>query len=387
MKNALVILTAIVLANCGDATMPGADRHYIDVATGGQHTCAIAEDLSAYCWGRGADGELGTGTTSDEMFPAAVNTTLRFKKITAGAAHTCAIATDDRAYCWGWNVFYQIGDSTTTQRLTPSPVAFDLKYKDISAGDHHTCGVTTDSKVYCWGYNRFGQAGNGSTQVTIYPVQVTNDLRAATVSAGGHHTCTISNAGGAYCWGSNEMGQLGIGSDRAFSADPTAVVGGAQFGMVDAGSDHTCAVDIALLAYCWGDNEFGQLGDQGVWRNGLAGPATPVRVFNFENVESISAGTDHTCAINGNGRMWCWGRGTYGQLAIGTSSDHAVAQPVVFQPGVQNQTDYLRFVKAATGGLTHACGLGEGVVFCWGNGRRGELGSRTMFVSLPQRVE
>jgi alpha-tubulin suppressor-like RCC1 family protein len=386
MKKAWIMIAA--LCACGDATMPGADRHYSELVTGGSHTCAIADNGDAYCWGMGSDGQLGTGDTQNRMFPTRVNTSLQFKKITAGVAHTCGIAGDDRAYCWGWNVFYQMGDSSTTQRLTPSPVAFNFSYRDIAAGAYHTCAATLDSlKVYCWGYNRFGQAGNGTTQVTIYPVQITGDLRATSLTGGGDHSCAIAAAGGAYCWGSNESGQLGIGSDVQFVTQATPVVAGAQFSSIDAGQNHTCAVSLTRLAYCWGGNEFGQIGDAGVWRPGLAGPGSPAQVFELTDVGSISAGVNHTCAVDGGGRMWCWGRGSFGQLAIGTLRNHSVAQPVVFQPGIQNQTDYLSFSKAAAGGATHSCGLGEGTAFCWGSGRNGELGSRTTYVTIPQRVE
>lgn len=386
MKKSLLAV-AVMCASCGDPSMPGADRHYIDVATGGLHTCAIADNNQAYCWGRGADGELGTGTTTNQMFPAAVNTTLKFKQITTGAAHTCAIGMDDLVYCWGWNVFYQLGDSTTTSRLTPQPIAFGLRFKQISAGAYHTCGITSDSKVYCWGYNRFGQNGNGTTQVTIYPVQVTGNLRAAFVTGGGQHTCAIATAGGAYCWGSNELGQLGIGSDKPFVTDPASVVGGVEFTSIDGGENHTCAIDRRALPSCWGYNEFGQIGDAAPWRPGLAGPASPVAVILLTDVTSISAGVNHTCAIDTTGRTWCWGRGTYGQLAVGSTQDYSTRQPVVFQPRLQNTSDRLVFTKLATGGATHACALGEGSVYCWGSGRSGELGSRTTYVTTPQRVD
>jgi alpha-tubulin suppressor-like RCC1 family protein len=385
--NRVILLCLLLLIACGDATTPGGDRHYIDLAIGGRHSCAIAQGGAAYCWGRGADGELGTASSADEQFPTAVSTTLKFKQITAGVTHTCALAEDDRAYCWGSNIFYQLGDSTGASHNAPNPVAFNLRYKQISAGDYHTCGITLQNDVFCWGYNRFGQAGNGTTQVTIYPLEVRGDFEARVISGGGHHTCAIAVAGGAYCWGSNDVGQLGAGSDRTFVTEPAPVVNGAQFTSIDAGENHTCAVALSGFAFCWGYNEFGQLGDGVPWLPGVAGPSTPVQVLLIGNVLSISAGANHSCAIDASSRLWCWGRGAYGQLAIGGITDMTTPRPVTVQPGVQNLTDYVAFDKIATGGATHACGMGDDAVFCWGTGRNGELGSRVVYTTIPQHVQ
>jgi alpha-tubulin suppressor-like RCC1 family protein len=385
LASVVLAASSIGLQGCKDLAGPN-DRHYMDVATGGFHTCAITETGEAYCWGRGADGELGTGSVSNESFPQPVRTSLKFKQITAGAAHTCALAQNDRVYCWGWSAFYQIGDTTSYPHLEPEPIGLDSTFQQVSAGDYHTCAIATSSRVYCWGYNRFGQAGNRSTEVAIYPIPVAGDFRASAISAGGHHTCAIAVSGGAFCWGSNVWGQLGIASDRPYVAEPVALSGSFQFTSIDAGENHTCAVDRSGSAFCWGYNEFGQIGDAGAFRPGLNGPASPTSVLLLSGVVRISAGANHTCALDGSGRTWCWGRGAYGQLGIGTTIDHAVRQPLVFQPTLQNQSDYLKFEKLATGGAQHACALGEGSIFCWGTGRFGQLGSRTTHVLTPQRV-
>jgi alpha-tubulin suppressor-like RCC1 family protein len=384
----VVLLAAAALSACTDPFSANSVRDYADVTTGGYHTCALTDTGEAYCWGRNSDGQLGTGDTLPQSRPVAVNTELRFRKITAGAAHTCGIATNDRTYCWGWNVFYQLGNGFGVTQVVPYPVLFDLVYEQISAGDYHTCGLTTDALVYCWGYNRWGQTGNGTTEsATTVPTQVAA-FRAQHISAGGQHTCAVAEAGGVYCWGSNEFGQLGIGADIPhFVTTPALVAGGMQFVTVDAGSTHTCGIDAGALAFCWGYNEFGQLGDAAPWRPGLAGPPGPSPVILLPGVIEISAGVNHSCATDNTGRTWCWGRGVYGQLAIGSITDQRVRQLLIIQPTLQAKTDLVRFEKLATGGAEHACALAEGSIFCWGTGKYGQLGGRLRFATVPQMVE
>jgi len=132
--------------------------------------------------------------------------------------------------------------------------------------------VTTAGAAYCWGGNGTGQLGNGTTTgpqmclgapCTMSPAAVVGGLKFATVSAGVYHTCAITTAGAAYCWGANDGYLLGDGTTDTTSkhTSPIAVVGGLKFAAVSAGSFHTCGVTTAGAAYCWGDNDNGQLGD------------------------------------------------------------------------------------------------------------------------------
>ena len=80
------------------------------------------------------------------------------------------------------------------------------------------------------------------------------------VSAGGYHTCgEVSHR--AYCWGKNRVGQDGSGGAGLPRLKPTAVKGELFFGQVTAGLEHTCGKTTASVAYCWGSNNHGKLGD------------------------------------------------------------------------------------------------------------------------------
>jgi alpha-tubulin suppressor-like RCC1 family protein len=104
------------------------------------------------------------------MFPCSKTPTpvagdLSAKDLAAGGGHTCAVAEDGTASCWGYNTSGQLGDGTTEYRETPTPVAGSIRFATLSAGDSHTCGVTPEGVLYCWGDNRNGKLGDGSASL------------------------------------------------------------------------------------------------------------------------------------------------------------------------------------------------------------------------------
>jgi alpha-tubulin suppressor-like RCC1 family protein len=188
------------------------------------------------------------------------------QSLTAGGGYTCGLTSGGVAYCWGRNVSGQLGDGTTTYRLTPVPVAGRLIFTSLSAGGSHTCGLATTGAAYCWGWNGFGQLGDGTTTSSLTPVSVAGGLTFAnltTTSTGGlfsAHSCGRTSTGVAYCWGRNALGQLGDGTTHS-SLTPVPVAGGLTFVGLSAGGSHTCGWTLQVAAYCWGWNGDGQLGD------------------------------------------------------------------------------------------------------------------------------
>lgn len=381
-----VVVVLLLFAACDEPFATSTVRHYTAVTTGGQHTCAIAESGAAYCWGRGVDGELGHGAKENRTEPVRVAGGLRFKDISAGEAHTCGLTVEGRAYCWGWSAFYQLGNPQAPSDREPVPVTSDLTFTAISAGAHHTCALSSESRVYCWGNNKWGQNGDGTVNTTIEPSEVQGNLRAVAISAGAWHSCAITATGVLYCWGRNDLGQVGGGSNEMIVAAPTPVRTSLRFSAVDAGNTHTCAISRQNRAYCWGSNEYGEIGDGAPFREGLAGPATPTAVMLLPEVTHISAGTHHSCAIGTTGLGYCWGRNDYGQLANGNVAHEAVRQPIHVLPTHLFSGDRFLFTTIATGGTTHACGLVEGSIFCWGTGTLGQLGNVNTYATMPQRV-
>jgi len=186
------------------------------------------------------------------------------------------------------------------------------------------------------------------------------------IDAGDLHACAVSVGGGLKCWGDNEYGQLGDGTTTV-RLTPRGVAGlasGVQ--AVTAGGAHTCAVTTAGAVLCWGDNSFGQLGD------GSSGTqSSPVAVVGLgSGVQAISAGGKHVCAVTTSGAVLCWGDNTDGQLGDGSSRTQSTPAEVV---GLDSG------VRAVAAGGEHTCAVtASGAVKCWGDNTNGQLGDRTI---------
>ena len=150
-----------------------------------------------------------------------------FSQITIGYAHTCALTNEGKAYCWGRNNQGQLGNNSTTDSSIPVAVQMPAgvaRFQSITAGGEYTCALTNEGKAYCWGLNFAGQLGNNSTTNSHIPVavQMPADVSFQSIAAVYHHTCALTNEGKAYCWGLNEYGQLGNNSTTN-SSIPLAV--------------------------------------------------------------------------------------------------------------------------------------------------------------------
>ncbi len=191
------------------------------------------------------------------------------------------------------------------------------------------------------------------------------------VSAGGNHTCGVTATGGAECWGSNTFGQLGDGT-TINSSKPVGVSGmGSSVASISAGTNHTCAVMVSGEARCWGSNTSGQIGNGDT--DVESGQLTPVTVTDMSSgVASISAGANHTCAITTSGEAKCWGSNDLGQIGDGSSSPRLTPVSVTGLP---------TGVTSISAGSTHSCAVMAEAAKCWGYNNRGQLGDGTTSLS------
>ena len=224
--------------------------------------------------------------------------------------------------------------------------------------------------------NATSQGQNGAASLTT-----TNGYVFASVSAGGDHTCGVTLDGVAYCWGDNSSGQLGNGT-LSNSAMPVLVSGALSFATISAGKQHTCGITgspttspaVGGALYCWGDNSSGQLG------NGTTvNSAVPVAVLGGNQYLAVSAGSKHSCGISANQIVFCWGDNAFGQLGNGTST--ASTSPVAVSATFPWQQ--------VSAGTSHTCGSfvtsGEffpnSSAYCWGDNSAGQFGVGTMVSS------
>jgi alpha-tubulin suppressor-like RCC1 family protein len=266
-----------------------------------------------------------------------------------------------------------IEGKTGTAAVTVSPGA---TFASVATGGAHTCALTTSGAAHCWGRGETGQLGMPSPQTlclsetypcALVPFPVPTAPVFTQLTAGSAHTCGLTSDGSAWCWGNNFYGQLGDNSDSTRNR-PVAVATTVKFTSIDAGPNHTCALTSAGAAWCWGQNDRGELGDGSRTRRYVP---VAVNMPGGVTLQMITAGGTEpgfTCALATGGAAWCWGNNSRGQLGLGTRdfTSHTVPEAVAGS---------LTFTSVIAGFGDRACALtASGAAHCWGANTNGELG-------------
>lgn len=323
---------------------------------GWDHACGLLQSGEAYCWGNGNRGELGTGAREIQAYPAPVQQRdIRYTRISAGTQFTCALSTEGRAYCWGLAGEGQLGDGAP-HKLSTTPTGVrqrTLRFVEITAGRLHACALTAAGQAYCWGNNHYGQIGDGGTTPRYTPAAVHQGTKTfAGISAGVQHTCALTAAGEAWCWGFNRFGEVGDGTQAQRDTPVQVHSPGTTYVRLEAGSGRTCGVTAQGLAYCWGANFWGALGEGTTTHRSV-----PTRVHQGTTPYArIALGVGHTCGLTAAGQAYCWGLNDWFQLGDGTRTNRLTPVPVL-----QGSKTY---VEITAGSRT--CGLAaSGQHYCW----------------------
>jgi alpha-tubulin suppressor-like RCC1 family protein len=179
------------------------------------------------------------------------------------------------------------------------------------------------------------------------------------VAAGDSHACAVRNDGTVWCWGRNDFGQLGDGTvtDRLTPVQVQMITGAIA---VAAGGVSSCALLKSGDAWCWGHNDVGQLGD-----GTNTDSKQPVQVKNVSGATKLAVGAEHACALLADGSMPCWGSNDHGELGDGTHTNRSMAMPVNVPTAI-----------SIAAGDDFTCAVDSmGTVRCWGENDLGETGN------------
>lgn len=356
---------------------------YTQVASSFNHTCAIYGSGGLHCWGLNASGQLGDGTTTNSVIPVVVPGLIGVTSVSAGRVHTCAIA-QGVVKCWGEGIEGQLGNGTTNSSPTPVPViglsAFSNQPVAVAVGADFSCAqmqnvLTGASTVRCWGGNSAGQVGSGSASAQVFTPATVSGLTGVThLAAGSYFACAVTG-GTVRCWGSNSGGVFGNGSVSSSNVPAAAATGITNATMVTAGGAHVCAANGTTGdAWCWGDRGFGQLGNGTIVRSS---PITsPVYFGASFRPTKIFAGNAGNCSIV-SGQAFCWGLNNFGQLGN-------VGQPIANSGSPLPVTDQSSGVAKMAAGLNHSCAISTaGALSCWGDNSMGQRGAAPFGAGNP----
>jgi alpha-tubulin suppressor-like RCC1 family protein len=396
------------------------------LAVGARHTCGIeAGTGDTYCWGAGDFGQVGS-VTSVLATPTRVANVPAATAITAGRDFTCVAAGANGVWCWGRNDDGQVGVGNRT--LLQPPAAVDVgagTWTQVVAGDRHVCAArSAPGVIRCWGDNRRRQVSgtnavsevpsptdagtlevderlgpasanascitleqtagrvevrcsgsdagqhtgaNGVRPVQLAPMGILSGIRWRSVGVGNGHACALNVNGAVYCWGRGQSGQLGDGLGLS-SAQPVriqGVLGDTVFRLLAVGGDHACAVLVSSdQLYCWGRNDFGQLGT-----GTRTAALIPTLVPNARFLGDVWAGRYNTCAAGELG-LACWGANGAGQLGNGTNSDQLTVVSVL--PNVS--VGAVAIGGSDDPGTGFICAVADGELRCAGANDAGQGG-------------
>ncbi len=326
-----------------DKSLMTGTKTFTKVAAGAYHACGLTNDKKMYCWGANIYGAMGTNTTDNTYWKPTLMPTAHIPgnkniiDLALGYQHTCALMEDQQIYCTGWNADGQLGDGTSTDNLVltaidTSTITGDKNAKKISAGWFHTCAIMADEDAYCWGWNNNGQLGTGggttNKPAKVLTASITGSKIFSSIRGGRLQTCALMSDGDIYCFGYNSDGRLGVG-DNTGRTTPTKflttnVTGSKVFTSMSTSEAHTCARTTDSVIYCTGYGPNGQLAN-----GSTTNQNTPVLASSLASTgttaASVTTSVSHTTYfLSPDGKVFGAGWGRHGQLGVAPRHDSSV---------------------------------------------------------------
>jgi alpha-tubulin suppressor-like RCC1 family protein len=253
-----------------------------------------------------------------------------------------------------------------------------MEWVKLTAGYDHSCAINSNDDAYCWGQNSAGQIGNGNTTNQIRPTLVAGGFKWSMISAGYNSSCGITKDGEGYCWGVGNAGQLGNGGTANSSVPvPISVSGGDRWADIDAGGATVCGVTTDGRGFCFGSNTSGQLGDGTTVAKSVRTLIPGTRIWkkirlgwkSWNNQWTTNLVT--TCGMTTSNEIFCWGDNAAGQLGDGNPGESANSSPIKLLAAKE--------WKDLEVGEGHVCAItASNDGYCWGWNPNGQVGIGSM---------
>ncbi len=341
--------------------------YWKQISSRGEFTTAIKSDGTLWAWGSNRHGQLGDGTTIDRKQPTQEVTHANdWKSLSAGNLHTLALKKNGTLFSWGLNQNGQLGHSTGMLLIsTPTQeISNASDWKSIATGLVHSVAIKNNGTLFSWGLNSSGQLGDNTRDDTAIPTQEnTHSTNWSTVTVGDYYTVALKTNGTLYAWGNNQFGQLGDNTTDHKSVPTQENTNASDWTSISAGWAHTLALKSDGTLWAWGLNSFGQLGI-GLYN---ATQLVPIQENTLsQKWEVISAGTYHSTAIKNNNTLWAWGSNY--KYERGDGNNNSLYSPI------QIGTDEDWF--AIEGSQYNTISLKkDGTLWAWGYNSWGQLGN------------
>ena len=348
------------------------------VAVGKNHMAAIKSDSTLWLWGSNRYGKLGDSTTVHRSSPVqTISGGTDWSQVACGDDHTAAIKTNGSLWLWGNNSFGQMGNSSTVDTSSPiQTIVAGTDWEQVCAGNNFTTAIKTDYTLWSWGKNDLGQLSINTTLNISSPVQTVGFATNWSAVRCGHNNASgIKSDGTLWTWGSNSIGQLGNGISSsivptyATSSPVQTVAGGNEWYDFSVGKNAIAAISSSTFnpknLWVWGGNNRGQLGDGTTIDRSI-----PVQTIdNITDWQEIIVGSAFMAGLTKSGRIWCWGENTYGQLG-----DNSSGQAASKSSPVQTITFATNWTKISAGSSFLGAIKDDGSLWMWGNNNYGQLG-------------
>ena len=359
------------------------------ISAGYDHSLCARLDGTIWAWGGNTRGQIGNGTTNQQLTPVQVSgLPYGMEAVAAGKQYSLALlAADGSVWSWGDNTHGELGVTTTPRQLrpmysTPKGVLAEVNGNYVgplsnvvqiaaNPSGQSSYALKSDGSIWAWGDDTYGQLGSGGTNQIDAAVQVAGPGSATAIAAGCGYKLVLRFDGKVWGQGENNEGQLGNGTTNI--GNPMFVSNLPPIALISCGTDHSLAVDTNGSVWVWGGNGYGQLGD-----GTTTSRSTPENISGISNIVAIVGGNYYTLAIDSKSRLWAWGFNGSGQLGDGTTTDEHSPELV----------DSSRQWLGVAAGYAHGLGAvldsstNPPTLRSWGNNSSGQLGDGTTTTRL-----